>query len=43
MKDFVKRKEHRDIKNEAPSDAPQNIVVVAPKHIENQEVARRSP
>ena len=43
LKDFVKRKDHRGIKNKAPSDAPQNIVVVAPKHIENQEVAREAP
>ena len=43
MKDFVKRKEHRDIQNEAPTDAPQNNAAIAPEHIENQEVAGGAP
>ena len=43
MKDFVKRKERRDIQNEASADVPQNIATVAPDHIQNQDVAGGAP
>ena len=43
LKDFIKRKEHRDIQNEVSADVPQNIATVAPDHIENQEVVGGAP
>ena len=43
MKDFVKRKEHGHIQNEASANVPQNIATVAPNYIENQEVVSGAP
>ena len=42
FKRLCKKKTSRDIQNEALTDAPQNIAAIAPKHIENQEVAREA-
>ena len=43
MNDFVKRKERRDIQNEASADVPQSIGTIEPDHIQNQDVAGGAP
>lgn len=43
MKDFVRRKECRDIQNEALADALKNTTTMLPEYIEDQKVVGGAP